>query len=181
MTTTISEDRNKYNEYLNKTLQGVDTDLMCQAMQRVKDYAYTNEIIGGELAFFLSGRTLKAIEAIKRERETIKEAERKEKLRQQKELQEEFTKPEELPPSIDGALAQPVRVATREELQNMLYALDKNYKFLFEQINGLNNALDVIQVNIKTLTDKMQIFEDIINMPSSDNTNNDRSTNTKRD
>jgi hypothetical protein len=37
---------------------------------------------------------------------------------------------------------------------------------------GLNDALDVIQVDMKILKDKMQMFEDIINKAEANNSDN---------
>jgi hypothetical protein len=161
--TEIIADNITAAEFIKKTLLGVDASTISEALSRVKDHAYKTEIIGGEAAFFLSARVLREIENIKKERGDKQEAERKEKLKIQKELQEEFKPPEESPPVIDSSLAEPKRVASREELQNMLMRLDKNYKFIFDQINGFNDALDVMQSDIKMLKDKVQRFEDIIN------------------
>jgi hypothetical protein len=185
MTEEISIDNNAAAiKFINETLSGVDSATVSEALGRVKEYAYKNEIIGGDAAFFLSARVLKAIEAIKREREDAKENKRKEQLKQQKEIQEEFKLDESPPPeAVDGILAQPSRVPTREELHNMLNVLDKNYKFLFEQINGLNDALDVIQVDMKILKDKILRFEDIINKAeaSIDNKDVNATNNAKTD
>ncbi len=37
--------------------------------------------------------------------------------------------------------------------------LDRNYRFLYEQLAGLNNALDAIQAENKALNDRLRALE----------------------
>jgi hypothetical protein len=175
ITDNTTDGMKKYLQYRDSVMKNIDYDIMTEALKRVREYACKNEVIEGEAQFFLSGRTLREIENIKKERESARLEEARKAKKIQDEIAEEFKPPEESPPvnDVDGSLVEPKRIASREELQNMLYALDKNYKFVFEQINGLNDALDVIQSDMKMLKTKMQMFEDIITSVPVDNTNKD--------
>jgi uncharacterized coiled-coil DUF342 family protein len=51
-------------------------------------------------------------------------------------------------------------VPTREDLKNMIDAMNKNYRYLQGQITALNNALDDMQAEMKVLSDKVKKLEE---------------------
>jgi hypothetical protein len=137
-----------------------DTSIWAEAMERVKK-RYATEV-AGDACFIRSKALLSMFETIKNERET------KRKLPPGGKQQQEQPKPEpekpdtnpppEAPTDSSGILV-PSRVPTREELYRMIEAQTKNYRFLFEQLNGLNCALDEMQAQMKVIADRLKALD----------------------
>lgn len=132
-----------------------------EALRRVCEYGKVTNEIQGEICLFVSARLVNMEAAIRKEI-ADKQKEKQDFLRENSTIRQEIEADKNPPP--EGATLVPSRIATREEQQNMILAIDKNYKFLFEQLAGLNNALDVIQEQQKALKDKLESTEERIKL-----------------
>lgn len=143
--TTLFEDDNPYA-------------IRIEAVKRVRKQDEVSGVLQGEAATCLiTPRILHMEAAIKKEIADAKQ-QREKTIKENSSIYQDAIADNEPPP--EGGSLVPTRIATREEQQNMILAIDKNYRFLFEQLAGLNNALDVIQEEQKALSDRLKVLED---------------------
>ncbi len=144
-------------------------DIRLEALHRVEEQARANGQIQDDVkaSFFFSARAKLAEAAIRKEIADKQKEKAKASEDYAKEIIDSVKVDDKPPEKAAGTLAgdrnydiSPARIATREEQQNMLFMLDRNYRFMFEQLAGVNNALDEIQAENKTLKDKLESTED---------------------